>query len=187
MSDFRGDSPLDRWVFLSSRTGLIWILLLTALAVIGLITAYDDTLLPNDTAQYLSVARHLANGEGLKTDLVFFSEHLVLDSMPVEQTVFPPGYPWLISVPARLGFSVRDAAFIVTTSAFALVPVVLYLLGLSLGQPPAWALTGAIVWLAMVDNWFITLERQSEMPFILFTLSSFISRTSLYHPQESQN
>ena len=90
MSNFRGDSPL-RGQRIAPHAGLWAILALTTLAVIGLVIAYDGNLLPNDTAQYLSVARHLEQGEGLKTDLVFFSEHLALGSMPVEQTVFPPG------------------------------------------------------------------------------------------------
>lgn len=174
MGKFRGESPPEG-SGLTPRAGLYSILLVTALAVIGLITAYDGTLLPNDTAQYLSVARHLVDGEGLKTDLVFFAEHLALGTIPVEQTVFPPGYPLLISIPASLGLSVPDAAFVVTASAFAWVPVVLYLLGLGVGQRPAWALTSALLWIGLVDNWFITWERQSEMPFILFTLLALIA------------
>ncbi len=160
---------MNGWRF-TRRAGLYSILLVTGLAVLGLIAAYDGTLLPNDTAQYLSVARHLVNGEGLKTDLIFFSEHLALGKVPVDQTVFPPGYPWLIGLAASLGVSVPDAAFIVNLLAFAAVPVVLYLLGLGMGQPPGWALTGALIWTGLVDNWFITLERQSEIPFTFSTL-----------------
>ena len=156
MSPFQGENPLGTRI-LSSRAGLGIILLVTSLATAVLATLYDGTLLSNDTAQYLSVARHLQSGQGLKTDLVFFAEHLAFDSMPVEQTVFPPGFPWLIELAATSGLQIADAAFLVTASSFALIPVVIYLLGVSLRQAPTTALLTALLWLGLVDNWFITL------------------------------
>lgn len=166
--------PLRSRTLLSFRAGLWFLAVLIAASVILLVANYDRTLMPNDTAQYLSVARHLLQGDGLKTDLVFFMEHHVQKSMPVQETGFAPGYAILVAGMATLGLPVTDASFVVTCSSFALVPLLLYLLLLRSTTSPLIALSMSALWLCLVYHWFLAWERLSELPFIVATLLTLL-------------
>ncbi len=149
-------------------TGIV--LLCVGLVLVALVAIYDGDLLPNDTAQYLSVARHLSEGEGVKTDLVFFKEHHIQKTMPVKETGFAPGFPFLVSRVAAVGVSLSDAAFLVVSVAFALTAVLLYALVSGATESPQIAAGSALVWLSVVSCWFNAWERLSELPFIACTL-----------------
>ena len=95
-------SPEAERSLLSAGVGFAVLVILVSASVFVLQASYDRTLTPNDTAQYLSIARHLCKGEGLKTDLVFFMEHHAQKTMPIEETGFAPGYPLLVAGSARL-------------------------------------------------------------------------------------
>ena len=146
------------------------VLLCTGLALVLLVVSYDGTLLPNDSAQYLSVASNLVDHEGLSTDLVFFMEHHVQATIPASETGFAPGYPLLVALPAVAGLSVPTAAFLVVALAFGLTTILLSSLVLSVTRSPWIATITALVWLTLVFNWFNAWERLSELPFIVCTL-----------------
>ena len=113
---------------ISFRLGASLTLLVVGLSVASLVALYDGTLLPNDTAQYLSVARHLEKGEGLATDLVFFPEHHVQKTMPAKETGFAPGFPLLVAGAAALGLPLEYAAFLVTAMSLGLAAILIFLL-----------------------------------------------------------
>ncbi len=149
----------------------LWALLLGA-SLVGLVAMYDPSFIGIDGAFFVSAAKNLAGGRGFATSIVWSEEHYRLGGVPAPQTNFPPGFPLLIALGHQLGFDPPYAAFLVALLAFGAIPLVLYDLLRTAGQPRRRALAISALWLGMPFGWFNVLGCMSEMPFVLLTLVS---------------
>lgn len=150
---------------------VLWALVLGA-ALASLAQLYDPSFIAIDGAFYTSAAKNLAGGQGFVSSIVSSDEHYLVGGMPVPQTNFPPGYPLLIALAGRLGLEYPHAAFLVSLLSFGGVALVLSLLLLRAGHPPARAFMASAVWLGLPLAWGNVLGCLSEMPFTLLTLVS---------------
>ncbi len=117
-----------------SHRSLCWCLVVLGVLVASAMLAIADSgFLRNDAAQYLSVARHLALGQGALTDLIYYDTHYAFGTVPAPQTVFPPGLPALVALVSLLGSGVVQAMLVVNAAAVALLPLLTYLLCVQLG------------------------------------------------------
>jgi hypothetical protein len=105
--------------------------------------------LTNDAYQYVDVARNFNAGECICTHVAHFDEQVAPARMPVEFTHFPPGYPLLMALLARIGFSFEMAGLGISAAGYLITLWLMWDIGLTLGAKP-WAL--AILSLLWVGN-----------------------------------
>ncbi|HQX54007.1 MAG TPA: hypothetical protein PLR25_29100 [Planctomycetaceae bacterium] len=148
--------------------------ILSLVAAFVLIMVDDGTWLHPDTAQALSVARNLQQGNGFSTSVVYYEEHYQFDTAPAPQTVFPIGYPAMIAAIGAFGVPLRTAAYSIGVIGFVLVPPLICLAALRMGRKPITSFMVAAFWLCSPMLWHNVWERQTEMMFITLTLSSLI-------------
>ncbi|MEJ7590900.1 MAG: hypothetical protein WKF77_05080 [Planctomycetaceae bacterium] len=143
-------------------------------ATVLLVLNYDGTWLHPDTAQALSVARNVRDGNGFSTGLIYYEEHYQLNTWPAPQTVFPIGFPAMIAVFGATGLSLRLASLWIGITGFLFVPLLICVAAQRMGRRPATGLLLAVVWLCFPMLWHNVWERQTEMMFITLTLGSLI-------------
>ncbi|MDH3712831.1 MAG: glycosyltransferase family 39 protein [Gammaproteobacteria bacterium] len=156
----------------------IWIaagvlLLLCALLTMLLLSRYSPVFTSNDGAQYLSTAKYIVNGDGLKTDILFFDTHYRSGDMPAVQTVWPPGFPLLIAATsAATGVGLHQSAFLVgLIGLLGVGPLVFAILRHTACTRHA-ALLGACLCLGFAHSWIYPLVISTETVFVLLTLAS---------------
>jgi len=152
-----------------------WLLFLagsaTAVAAV-LAYAFDISLMTDDTAQYVSVARHLLAGEGLKTNLIYFQSHFDLGGVPVPETTWPPGFPILIAIVATFGIPVEVVPFFLSLAALVTTAFLIYVLSLICGSSKGTAVAAGIAWLSFVFAWPLALGGTTELTFALMSIST---------------
>lgn len=147
-----------------------------AIAACALIVAsllgvlFDSGLLGNDFAQVISVAHNLIQGNGLKTDLIYYDVHYELGGFPVSQTVFPPGHSVLLALLLALGIPVHPAGFALSLGSFVATAVVLSLIVRRLGGSSIATVVAGGAWLIIGVNWASVLLCRSEVLFTLLTV-----------------
>jgi len=146
------------------------LLLLVVVPCAVLALNFSRDLIAGDVDQYLSVARSVREGLGLKTSILFYEEHYLLGAPPVSQTVFPPGYPLMIAAVAMSGLSMHEAAFLICVAAFALCT--LLIVSICRGDGHSWslALLAGLVWSGSVPAGVNVLLGGSDVPFTAVTL-----------------
>jgi hypothetical protein len=130
----------------------VWIggsLSIALLATLLFARSVHAPYLTNDAYQYIDVARNFNAGECVCTHVAHFDEQLATGRLPVEFTHFPPGYPLLMAVLARMGFSLEMAGLVISAAGFLITLWLMWDIGLTLGAEP-WAL--AILSLLWVGN-----------------------------------
>jgi len=95
--------------------------------------------LTNDAYQYIDVARSFNAGECVCTHVAHFDEQVATGRLPVEFTHFPPGYPLLMGLLARIGISFDMAGLVISAAGFLITLWLMWDIGLKLGAEP-WAL-----------------------------------------------
>jgi uncharacterized membrane protein (DUF485 family) len=148
--------------------------ILSMVVTLCLVFGHDGSHLNPDTAQALSVARNIQQGNGLATSIIYYDEHYRLSTWPAPQTVFPLGFPILISALGLLGVPLRLGAFLMNAFGFLIVPPLIAKAALRMGRQPATALLLAVIWLCFPMNWGNVEESQSDMLFTALTLASFL-------------
>ncbi len=143
-------------------------------ATVILVMNYDGTWLHPDTAQALSVARNVLQGNGFSTSVIYYEEHYQLNAWPAAQTVFPIGFPAMIAALGWAGVPLRFAALLIGVTGFLLVPPLICVAAQRMGRAPATGLLLATVWLCFPMIWHNVWECQTEMMFITLTLGSLI-------------
>ncbi len=143
-------------------------------ATVLLVLNYDGTWLHPDTAQALSVARNVRDGNGFSTGIIYYEEHYQLKTWPAPQTVFPIGFPAMIAVLGSTGLSLRLASLWIGVAGFLLAPLLICVAAQRMGRRPATGLLLAAVWLCFPMLWHNVWECQTEMMFITLTLGSLI-------------
>ncbi len=166
-----GVKPIEWNIFRNVSAG--WCVLIASIATAIVFTAtWTPDWLANDTAQTLSVARSIAASGNIATDVIFYEEHLQFLQSPVPQTVFPLGYPAVIALLMQLGLSDVQAAQVIVTLSFALVPLLLFWILQRFGVIAIWSAAISLIWLAMQSMWWNAQGLQSELPFIACTLGA---------------
>lgn len=120
------------------------------------------------------MARNFQQGHGFSTSILYYDEHFRLSTWPAPQTVFPIGFPILISALGMLGVPLRLAAFLISAAGFMMVPPLITAAALRMGQKPTTALLLAMIWLCLPMNWGNVEESQTDMLFTALTLGGFV-------------
>ena len=161
------------WTRFSKTELLFWLLL--GVAVIALnVWHYNGPFISNDGIQYLSVAKNIAAGRGIRTSIVHYDEERTHTEIPAPSTTFPPGYSSTVALLSMTGLSVEWAGLLVSAFAFlALVPLICRL--------AAWlelsAMATRFVLLALVVNYIASIQSsktESESLFTLLTMGAVI-------------
>jgi hypothetical protein len=107
-----------------------------ALVAVRVIAA-TGPLLGNDSFQYLSMAENAVHGQIGVSSIVQFDAERSLGVIPTPVVTFPAGYPLVVALVSRLGFTFETAALLISAlSMIACVPILAWLtsrMGLSTG------------------------------------------------------
>ena len=151
---------------------VIFFILFFVVSLYGFATLYDESYLSNDGAQYLSVVKNFLDGKGFSTSILYYDAHYRLGTMPVPQTVFPPGYPFLAGLISMLGISPRYALSLLSFICLNLIPIILYQILRLSGHKQGTCLILSCVWFPFVIVWLGVFAGMTEMSYILCTLIS---------------
>ncbi len=160
--------------FTTIQPAIIASAILALVATVCVVINHDGSHLNPDTAQALSVARNLQQGNGFSTSIIYYEEHYRLGTWPAPQTVFPIGFPAIISGLATLGVPFRLAAFLISAAGFLFVPPLIATAAMRMGRKPATALLLAAIWLCFSMNWGNIQESQTDIAFTAMTLGSLL-------------
>ncbi|MBC7967177.1 MAG: hypothetical protein H7Z17_14785 [Fuerstia sp.] len=160
--------------FTTNQLATIASAILALVATVCLVINHDGSHLNPDTAQALSVARNLQQGNGFSTSIIYYEEHYRLGTWPAPQTVFPIGFPTMITGLATLGVPFRVAAFLISAAGFLFVPPLIATAAMRMGRKPATALLLAAIWLCFSMNWGNIQESQTDIAFTAMTLGSLL-------------
>ena len=163
-----------RMRFTTKQLALIASAIVSLVATVCLVLNHDGSHLNPDTAQALSVARNVQQGNGFSTSIIYYEEHYRLGTWPAPQTVFPVGFPAMISGLATLGVPFRVAAFLISVAGFLLVPLLIATAAMRMGRKPVTSLLLAALWLCFPMNWGNIQESQTDILFTALTLGSFL-------------
>ena len=134
--------------------------------------AYKKSLMGADTAVYISVAKNILKGKGFSTSIIYYDEDRLTGKIPAPETVFPNGYPFLISLVMMLGVSPAYSAFIICIVCFNLIGIELYLISKKFNYSNILYIFIIVSWFFSTYIWYYVLSCLSELSFIFFTTTS---------------
>jgi hypothetical protein len=134
----------------------------------------DPSYLQNDAAQYLSTASNLSSGFGASTDVLFYDQQFESGSLPDVQTIWPPGYPFLVAVAMKLGFELTEAAVFVGCVCLLLTALGIHRLLRGLDVSSGYALVGSIVWIVFAPIWTETIGGMSGSTAVMLSVYSML-------------
>src|SRR6185503_5659620 len=91
-------------IALSSLTGVA---LLIAIVVVWL---FEPAKINPDTMQLIDTARHLVNGQGLSSGIVYYDAQRAFWQVPAPMIIWPPGFPWLLAAGMSVGLTAEATA-----------------------------------------------------------------------------
>jgi len=138
---------------------------------ITLVCVFRVDMLCNDAAQYISTGRNIARGEGISTSLIYYEQQQG-KGIPAPQTIWPPGFPFIIAIIGCIGVPFEYAAFLGSLLAQLATLVALLLLLKQMGCSPNWAISGVVLWAALVQGNLTVLMGLSESTYTVLTLLS---------------
>jgi len=146
-------------------------LLLGTCALVGVMAmlAWDSSYIANDGVQYLSTATNWLNGDGFSTSALIYSSHFQ-GQIPAVQTIWPPGYPWMIAVAKLSGMELHQAALMLNLIGHALASALVYLVLRRLNVQQGFAIASACLFYLTAIPWQYTLGLVTEPIFTLLTL-----------------
>ena len=154
----------------NSKTAWLFIVLFIGCSIYGLNSLNRDSMISNDGAQYLSVAKNYLQGKGFSTSIIFYDIQHRFGYIPAPQTVFPNGYPFLITLITFLGISPQYAAFLLSLACFNFIGIFIFLITRYSGHRELICLTLTGIWYSFVPAWFNVIGRGSDISFIFFTM-----------------
>jgi hypothetical protein len=152
----------------------VWALSILTCVVLALL--FDPVMLTTDTAQHISVARNLAAGHGMVTDLLYFEQQQVFGSALAPQTVWPPLFPLLTAAMAIFMDETR-AVFVVALLAHCCIAPLIYATVRVVGYRERTAVASGLSYLAFGTSSMLVLGGLTESLFTLLTLCSLLSWT----------
>jgi hypothetical protein len=151
---------------------LVWLLSIVTCVVLALL--FDPVMLTTDTAQHISVARNLAAGHGMVTDLLYFEQQQVFGSALAPQTVWPPLFP-LLTAGAALFMDETWAVFVVAALAHACVAPLLYATVRAVGYREHTAVASGLAYLVFGTSSMLVLGGLTESLFTMLTVCSLLA------------
>jgi len=161
----------------ASRVSLMILIALAMCCVLYsciIISAWNSNLLANDVTQYLSMAGNLIDGHGIATSIVYYDENFHIGKMPAAQTVFPPGYPFIIAALSKCGLPLNLSALIICLVGFNISTILTIVSVRKVGHPWGIALLGGVLIGGSISAGFLTLFSMSDIPFTFVTVISFV-------------
>lgn len=121
--------------------------------------------LTDDSYQYLDAAAEVSSGECLCTRIVYWDEQLEAGRFPVPFTHFPPGYPLLIALLSRFGFSLETAGLTLSIAGFLVTIWMFWRLARGLGASAGEAFALGLLWVTHAGALSSASSIATEMPF----------------------
>ena len=153
-------------------------LIVLTLCIIGttyhLNSLYKNSLIGHNAAHYISVAKNFFDGKGFSTSIIYYTENQLSGEVPAPQTVFPIGYPFLISLVMQLGVSPSYSAYLICILCFNIIGIELFYIASKLNYSNNIKLFIIACWFFLISNWSLVLSCMSEMCFIFFTTTSVL-------------
>lgn len=150
----------------------VWALSILTCVVLALL--FDPVMLTTDTAQHISVARNLAAGHGMVTDLLYFEQQQVFGSALAPQTVWPPLFPMLTAAMA-IFMDETQAVFVVALLAHGCVAPLIYSTVRVVGYRERTAIAAGLSYLAFGTSSMLVLGGLTESLFTMLTMCSLLS------------
>lgn len=104
----------------------------------------------DDSFQYCSVAENILRGNGIATSIIHFDEQYHCGTLPAPQTVFPPGYSFLVAAVSAGGIPIGYAGFLVSLASYW---VLLFLMLLAARSLEFTAAARRVIMLLCIANW----------------------------------
>lgn len=161
-----------RRILIEPAALVVWAL--SILTCVALALVFDPVMLTTDTAQHISVARNLAAGHGLVTDLLYFEQQQVFGSALAPQTVWPPLFP-LLTAGVAMFMDETYAVFVVALLAHACVTPVMYAAVRVAGYRERTAVAAGLSYLLFGTSSMLVLGGLTESLFTLLTLCSLLA------------
>lgn len=152
-----------------ARTPVVLFLILAAIAGLTAIVTEYKYVNP-DTAQHISVARNLLEGEGLSTSILYYEEQYAMGVVPAPQTLWPPGYPVSVAALMLLGLSELAAAFLLAIIGHLGTAWLLFIIGKQIGMTNQRALTLSGAWLLLAAPATLVIAAFTEPLYTALTL-----------------
>ena len=160
------------------------LLIAAGLMVCGVLAARtEETNILNDVAHYMSVAKNVAAGQGIVTDVGYYDLQHRLGKLPVPLTDWPAGYPILLVPFVAVGIPAPRAALFVSYAACWLSALVVVSIQKQHGinRFTSWLL--AALFFTHVPMWYFARVGGAESSMLLFTLLSFLCVARWEHCQ----
>ena len=136
--------------------------------------AADPSYLRNDSAQYLSTASNISSGLGVSTDVLYYDQQFESGSLPDVQTIWPPGYPFLVAIAMKLGFELTEAAVFVGCVCLFLTALGINRLLRGLDVSSGYALVGSIIWIVFARIWVEVIGGMSGSTAVMLSVYSML-------------
>lgn len=173
------DVPNNNGAGLNKNIKTTGLFLICAICVVGFnISAWGfwhSSFILNDGVQYLSTAGNWLDGRGFSTDALMYKPHFQ-GTLPAPQTVWPPGYPFIIALTSMLGISLQSASLLLNLISLAvsafLVLIILVRQNLSLNA----AICCALIFYCTAIPWSYSLSLIAEPLFSMLILTAIYSQ-----------
>lgn len=173
------DVPNNNGAGLSKNIKTTGLFLICVICIIGFnILAWESwhsSFILNDGVQYLSTAGNWLDGRGFSTDALMYKPHFQ-GALPAPQTVWPPGYPFIIALTSMLGIPLQSASLLLNLISLAisafLVLIILVRQNLSLNA----AICCALIFYCTAIPWSYSLSLIAEPLFSMLILAAIYSQ-----------
>jgi len=157
-----------------SAVCLLILVLLSGALHLALWNARDDIAIFPDSIHQLSIAENVLQHEGLSTSVLHYPDHYLYGTVPVPQTVWPPGMGLGVAALTSAGMSPLTALKTLTFVADFLLPIAVFFGVAAFAGCASAALLAGVVTLSLPSLWSYSLRLMSEPTFTLLTLLSLI-------------
>jgi len=139
---------------MSDRRNLFFIILAVACVVINLIAFFewDMTYITNDGVQYLSTATNWLQNKGFSTNALMYGPHFQ-GEFPGPQTVWPPGYPFVLALGGLLGIDLITTGLIVNLTTHALASLLIVLILRRMRVDTGFSIVCGVLFYGMAIPW----------------------------------
>lgn len=164
-------SAVDR----TQRLPLLLLSLAAALVAVVMAWLFEPGKVNPDTIQLIDTARHLLNGDGLTSGILYYDAQLAFRRVPAPMTIWPPGFPVLLAAGMSVGVSAEWTALALSLIAHLSVAFLIYF-GLRRAQAtPMVAALAGFVWLVHPTALSLTISCFAEPIYTAFTLASCLA------------
>ena len=174
-------SAVDRT---TQRLPLVLLSLAAALVAGVLAWLFEPGKVNPDTIQLIDTARHLLNGEGLTSGIVYYDAQLAFGRVPAPMIIWPPGYPLLLAAGMGLGAAPEWTAFALSLAAHLAVVFLIYFGLRRIEASPTVAALAGFVWLVHPTALNLTISCFAESLYTAFTLASFLALVEVVRAAE---